>query len=50
MEYNKFIDHTLLKPDATIEGITKALPRSPSIRFHVRLRESFLCPRGQEAY
>ena len=23
MEYNKFIDHTLLKPDATIEGITK---------------------------
>jgi deoxyribose-phosphate aldolase len=23
MEYNKFIDHTLLKPDATIEGITQ---------------------------
>ena len=33
MEYNKFIDHTLLKPDATVEGIEKLCEEAKQYHF-----------------
>ena len=44
MTIAKHLEHTLLKPEATVEA---ALQRSPEIRALWRLCESVLCGAGQ---
>jgi len=48
MEYNKFIDHTLLKPDATIEGITKLCEEAKQYHFMSVCVNPFFVPAAKK--
>lgn len=48
MEYNKFIDHTLLKPDATVEGIEKLCEEAKQYHFMSVCINPFFVPAAKK--